>query len=397
MVRRLRASHPDWQVLRLKHHRGACGFDTANDCYEGDLRDSALLHRIFTEQSVDHVIHAASQSYNHAGYRAYPFQVIENDTASLLNLLRHCSSARKLVYLSSALLYEHSDVPSSEEDGADRLPAPTSSFGAAKRFGEQAIQAYGREHGVDFTIWRPFNIVSPLEPHQGDGRHVFVDFFRRLFVERVADSASSARATRSAASSGWRMRRVVSSTISTAWPRTTRFLISRAMSRYRWFSSRNYCSTSVASRACPPGLQPADYPPRRISRRRIRGAHPIRRQAEVRARLGEPDHRTRVFSSIHRGEARTMTPRTCALCGGQELRPVIDLGFHPCADTFVFEAKLSQVEPRFPLGSACAGNAATLSSPMSSRGTSVTRTPITAMTRPTRRSPSGISRISLVM
>lgn len=44
-----------------------------------------------------------------------------------------------------------------------------------------------------------------------------------------------------------------------------------------------------------------------------------------------------------------MTARTCALCCGQELRPVIDLGFHPCADTFVFEAKLSQVEPRFPL------------------------------------------------
>jgi nucleoside-diphosphate-sugar epimerase len=174
-------------VLRLRHHRGACGFDTANDCYEGDLRDSALLHRIFTEQSVDHVIHAASHSYNHAGYRAYPFQVIENDTGSLLNLLRHCRSARKLVYLSSALLYEHSDVPKLEEGDADRLPAPTSSFGAAKRFGEQAIQAYGREHGVAFTIWRPFNIVSPLEPHQGDGRHVFVDFFRRLIVERVEE------------------------------------------------------------------------------------------------------------------------------------------------------------------------------------------------------------------
>jgi UDP-glucose 4-epimerase len=187
IVHRLRDSHPDWQVLRLKHNRGACEFDSANDYYKGDLRDSALLHKIFAEQSVDYVIHAASQSYSHTGYWAHPFRIIENDTTSLLNLLRYCRSARKFVYLSSALLYEHSDVPGLEEEDANRIPAPTSSFGAAKFFGEQAVRAFGREHGVHYTIWRPFNIVSPREPHLGEGRHVFVDFFRRLIVERVEE------------------------------------------------------------------------------------------------------------------------------------------------------------------------------------------------------------------
>lgn len=44
-----------------------------------------------------------------------------------------------------------------------------------------------------------------------------------------------------------------------------------------------------------------------------------------------------------------MTLRTCALCGGSDLQPVIDLGFHPCADTFVFESRLPDVECRYPL------------------------------------------------
>jgi SAM-dependent methyltransferase len=44
-----------------------------------------------------------------------------------------------------------------------------------------------------------------------------------------------------------------------------------------------------------------------------------------------------------------MTHRTCALCGSNDLRPVIDLGFHPCADTFVFDAKLEEAECRYPL------------------------------------------------
>jgi C-methyltransferase C-terminal domain/Methyltransferase domain/Putative zinc binding domain len=44
-----------------------------------------------------------------------------------------------------------------------------------------------------------------------------------------------------------------------------------------------------------------------------------------------------------------MTPRKCALCQAESPAPVIDLGFHPCADTFVFESRLQEGEQRFPL------------------------------------------------
>jgi hypothetical protein len=44
-----------------------------------------------------------------------------------------------------------------------------------------------------------------------------------------------------------------------------------------------------------------------------------------------------------------MTQRTCALCGGPDLKPIIDLGYHPCADTFIPESKLPPIERRFPL------------------------------------------------
>jgi UDP-glucose 4-epimerase len=186
LVRRLRESRPSWKILRIKHRKGFCTFNTKKDYYEGDLRDPALLEKVYSEHRVDYLIHAASQSYSHAGYRAHPFQVIENDSASLLNLLQQSKSVRKIIYLSSALMYEHATHSPMEED-AVRMRAPTSSYGVAKYFGEHAIRAFGLEHNIAFTIWRPFNIVSPLEPHDGDGRHVFVDFFRRLLIEQVAE------------------------------------------------------------------------------------------------------------------------------------------------------------------------------------------------------------------
>jgi UDP-glucose 4-epimerase len=187
VVRRLREIHPAWTVLRLKHGKGACSFDASQDRYVGDLRDPSLLERMFSDHHIDYVLHGASQSYTHGGYRDHPFQILENDSGALLNLLRHSRNARKFVYLSSALLYEHADRSPLKEDEADLMPAPSSSYGIAKRFGEDAVRMFGREFGVDCTIWRPFNIVSPLEPHEGEGRHVFVDFFRRLLVERVAE------------------------------------------------------------------------------------------------------------------------------------------------------------------------------------------------------------------
>ena len=44
-----------------------------------------------------------------------------------------------------------------------------------------------------------------------------------------------------------------------------------------------------------------------------------------------------------------MNNRICALCGSVDLATVIDLGFHPCADTFVYENKLHEPEIRYPL------------------------------------------------
>jgi hypothetical protein len=44
-----------------------------------------------------------------------------------------------------------------------------------------------------------------------------------------------------------------------------------------------------------------------------------------------------------------MAIRMCALCGGQDLQPVIDLGFQPCADTFILESNFPDVENWFSL------------------------------------------------
>jgi SAM-dependent methyltransferase len=39
----------------------------------------------------------------------------------------------------------------------------------------------------------------------------------------------------------------------------------------------------------------------------------------------------------------------CRLCGGRDVQVVVDLGFHPCADTFLYPEQLRDMEPHYPL------------------------------------------------
>ena len=187
LVDALRIKCPTWKILRVKNGAGHPVFDPQSGRYVGDLRRRDLLDLIFTENAVDYVIHAASTSYSHSGYRDHPFKILRDDCQMVLNTLSYARNVKKFVYLSSALAYEQAATPLLTEELSQNLPAPTSSYGVAKYLGEQAVRVASIEHGIRYTIWRPFNVVSPLEPTEGEGRHVFVDFFRRLFVERVSN------------------------------------------------------------------------------------------------------------------------------------------------------------------------------------------------------------------
>src|SRR5688572_17149028 len=44
-----------------------------------------------------------------------------------------------------------------------------------------------------------------------------------------------------------------------------------------------------------------------------------------------------------------MNVTNCHLCGSQDLKKVLDLGFHPLADFFLKESQLQEAERRYPL------------------------------------------------
>jgi UDP-glucose 4-epimerase len=176
---------PDAEIIRVSR-RPITNLSAHETAFVGDLCDAAFAARLFREQPITHVVHAAAPTYNAETATREPFAIFRVDASAFLHILSANRERRaKIIYLSSSTVYESSTEVPFAESLTDRIALPTSPVGLAKCFGERALKLSAQEIGHDFTIWRLFNVVSPREDHAKPGAHVYVEFYRQLFVERV--------------------------------------------------------------------------------------------------------------------------------------------------------------------------------------------------------------------
>jgi nucleoside-diphosphate-sugar epimerase len=69
----------------------------------------------------------------------------------------------RFVYISSSMVFERAEVFPTPETHLLECPAPRSAYGFSKLTGEVYCRAAHDEHGLPFTICRPFNAYGPGE------------------------------------------------------------------------------------------------------------------------------------------------------------------------------------------------------------------------------------------
>ncbi len=185
LVGHLKKTHPETKIIRV-NIKAIEQNSVDSDCvYIGDLGDASFVEKIFQENTIDYVIHAAARQYSSDGFKDDAYGVLSSDIACLLNVINNCSRIKKFVYLSSAIVYENSKTAPFTEEMTESIYPPKSSYGLAKFFGEKAVAFLHQQYGTPYTIWRPFNVVSPMESYKKEGAHVHVDFYRKLFIEKT--------------------------------------------------------------------------------------------------------------------------------------------------------------------------------------------------------------------
>ena len=139
-------------------HRGA--LNPAASFYEGDIRDAAVLDRIFTENTIEAVIHFAANSLVGESMEK-PLPYFNNNVYGMQVLLeamvRH--GVDKIVFSSTAAVYgEPKRVPIHEDDET----CPTNPYGETKLTMEKMMKWVSRANGVRYVSLRYFNAAGAL-------------------------------------------------------------------------------------------------------------------------------------------------------------------------------------------------------------------------------------------
>jgi nucleoside-diphosphate-sugar epimerase len=156
------------------------------DFIEGDLTDPAVVRSSL--RGVEGVIQAAAQIYGVAGFHMYPADILQKDTQLHGLILREAleQGVKRVAYISSSMVYERQADVAREEDVPDML-VPLTDYGLSKLMGERLSQAFAHQYGLQYTVWRPFNIIGIHERAEGYEAgvcHVFADFIQRIVHEK---------------------------------------------------------------------------------------------------------------------------------------------------------------------------------------------------------------------
>jgi UDP-glucose 4-epimerase len=116
----------------------------------GDLRHLDQTYE------ADYLIHLAA--ITNAGFaERYPIDTYEVNVLGTVNLMNHVKIKKRVLFPSTALVYEASATPISEEAPADL----SSIYALSKNMGEQVIKFHCNRMGIGYTIVRFFNIFGP--------------------------------------------------------------------------------------------------------------------------------------------------------------------------------------------------------------------------------------------
>lgn len=130
----------------------------------GDAKDAGLLEELLAD--CDHFIAGAAMIGGISYFHAFAYDLIaENEriTAAAFDAAiaaRKKGRLQKITVISSSMVFENATVFPTPEGEQRRCPPPASTYGFQKLAVEYFTQGAHEQHGLPFTICRPFNCVG---------------------------------------------------------------------------------------------------------------------------------------------------------------------------------------------------------------------------------------------
>ena len=162
VVRRL-LRDPAWEVRVADQRPAPDWMREGCEVHTGDLRDVGEAASAVVGCS--HVVHLAAIVGGIANFHQLPFTLTQVNNALSGSVVQACVEAgvERYVYVSSSMVFERATEFPTTEAYLASCPAPRSAYGFSKLSGEVYARAAHDQHGLRYTICRPFNAYGPGE------------------------------------------------------------------------------------------------------------------------------------------------------------------------------------------------------------------------------------------
>jgi len=162
VVRRLLAD-PSYEVRVSDQRPVPQWMREGAEVHTGDLRVPEQARTAM--QGCTHVIHLAAIVGGIANFHRLPYTLTEVNNALYNSVFAAALGldVERFVYVSSSMVFERAELFPTPEDYLPDCPVPLSAYGFSKLTGEVYCRAAHDEHGLPYTICRPFNAYGPGE------------------------------------------------------------------------------------------------------------------------------------------------------------------------------------------------------------------------------------------
>lgn len=147
-----------------------------------DLTDSTQAKKAF--QKIDICINAAAKIGGIGYFHKYPATILSenNKIYSCTFEAAVAAKIRRLVYISSSMVFESATTFPSKEEDIEKIPPPVSAYGFSKLSGEWYCHSFWDQYKLPFSICRPFNAygINEVPEREVGYAHVIPDLVKKI-------------------------------------------------------------------------------------------------------------------------------------------------------------------------------------------------------------------------
>src|SRR3990167_5875374 len=147
-----------------------------------DLTDFKKITDVFA--GIDICINAAAKIGGIGYFHKYPATILSENNKIYSSTFEAAvkTKIKRMVYISSSMVFESAASFPSKENDIVKIPPPVTAYGFSKLTGEWYCRAFWEQYKLPFSICRPFNAYGVNEyPEKEPGyAHVIPDLIRKI-------------------------------------------------------------------------------------------------------------------------------------------------------------------------------------------------------------------------